>query len=126
MDPSYGRYLGPHHSTEIELEAQPSIKTTRRRVFLDSDGNGVGEGHKVELVKEELQGVQQEWIYYKSWEKTFSEEQSTSLPGRGIDIVFVHGLGDSGGRWAKQVEDSGLLDEGFRVWTLDLATIKHF
>lgn len=34
------------------------------------------------------------------------------------------GLGDSGGRWAKQVLDSNLLDEGFRVWTLDLATVS--
>jgi len=49
MDISYGRYLGPHHFGELELEADPSIQTSRRRVFLDPEGNGVGEGHEVKL-----------------------------------------------------------------------------
>lgn len=49
MDISYGRYLGPHHFGEIELEADERVKTSRRRVFLDPEGNGVGEGHEVKL-----------------------------------------------------------------------------
>ena len=46
-------------------------------------------------VKQELEGVSQPWFYYQSWEKTFTDEQTASLPGKGIDIVFVHGEFDS-------------------------------
>lgn len=48
-DPSYGRYLGPHHPKEKELELRPDLTIHRRRVFLDKDGNGVGKGHEVKL-----------------------------------------------------------------------------
>lgn len=49
FDRSYTRYLGPHHPKEVALEARPDIVSTRRRVFLDKDGNGVGAGEEVKL-----------------------------------------------------------------------------
>lgn len=48
-DLSHGRFLGPLHPDERKLEQDASVTTTRRRVFVDSNGRGTGEGAEVSM-----------------------------------------------------------------------------
>jgi hypothetical protein len=48
-DISHGRFLGPLHPDERKLEQDASVTTTRRRVFVDGNGRGTGEGAEVSM-----------------------------------------------------------------------------
>ena len=78
-DLTYGRYLMEVSPDEIKLEADPEIKTTSRRVFLEKNGKG----ENIHLKQGELDSAKgKEWIHYKIWEKG---------SGNNCDVVMLHG-----------------------------------
>lgn len=48
-DISYGRFLGPLHADERKLEQDSTVSTTRRRVFIDSNGKATGDSVEVSM-----------------------------------------------------------------------------
>lgn len=56
-DLSHGRFLGPLHPDERKLEQDPSVTTTRRRVFVDASGRGTGEGAEVSMCAFDLESL---------------------------------------------------------------------
>ena len=84
-DPTYGRYLMDISPDETKLEADPEIRTTSRRVFLEKNGKG----EVIHLKQEELDSAKgKPWIYYKIWEKG---------SGNNCDVVMLHGKSPSTG-----------------------------
>ncbi|OXG93101.1 lysophospholipase [Cryptococcus neoformans A2-102-5] len=133
-DPTYGRYLLPHHPPHLELVNDPTVSHHYRRVFLrpfDSfrsyheayDTTQIIHAEDISLTPEELDsGVKRggRWVAYSTWE--MHEPPSGGWEGggrgKGKDLVLVHGLGDYGLRYAPHIKY--FLKAGFRVIIPDL------
>jgi acylglycerol lipase len=108
-DPTYGRYLLPLTDAEQELLDDPTIRVSRRRVFIAPTGE-TAHSEIVHFTPEELHNPkEQKWLVYQVWEK----EENGGAPAEGCDLVMLHGVNDYGGRWAYHVHR--LLEYGFRI-----------
>ncbi|KAG8890957.1 hypothetical protein FRB98_002977 [Tulasnella sp. 332] len=109
-DPTYGRYLLPlsPFETALAADAELCVNTRRRRVFIEKDGS-VGVGEDITHIEADLKRVKgNKWMYYQVWTSPIGKNG----PAAGCDIIFIHGMGDYGGKWAVQV--ASLLRHGFR------------
>ncbi|WVQ89028.1 hypothetical protein IAS59_002775 [Cryptococcus gattii] len=133
-DPTYGRYLLPHHPPHLDLVNDPSISHNYRRVFLRPfnsfrsyheayDTTQIIHAEDISLTPEELDsGVKHggRWVAYSTWEMHEPPEGGWEGGGRGKgrDLVLVHGLSDYGLRYAPHIKH--FLKAGFRVIIPDL------
>ncbi|KAJ9125851.1 hypothetical protein QFC24_002635 [Naganishia onofrii] len=122
-DPTYGRYLIPPWAPEQDLDNDPNIVTTRRRIFFPlnapADSVKVEYSEDVQLVPEELSKERQRtgrWVYYKTWEMKPEALEGKEAGGRGVDMVMVHG--SCSARYAPHLRT--FLDVGFRVIVPDM------
>jgi len=93
-DPTWGRYLQPWSSYELDLESDPDIQTSMHRVFIGNQGEAL-EGETIRVVPEELnQARGRSWIFYKIW---FSAKAQKTGRAAGSDLVMLHGYGDYAG-----------------------------
>ncbi|KIR58751.1 lysophospholipase [Cryptococcus bacillisporus CA1873] len=133
-DPTYGRYLLPHHPPHLDLVNDPSVSHNYRRVFLRPfnsfrsyheayDTTQIIHAEDISLMPEELDsGVKHggRWVAYSTWEMHEPPEGGWEGGGRGKgrDLVLVHGLSDYGLRYAPHIKH--FLKAGFRVIIPDL------
>ncbi|BEJ04485.1 hypothetical protein CcaverHIS641_0203020 [Cutaneotrichosporon cavernicola] len=132
-DPTYGRYLLPHHAPTQQLMATPGVRHTFRRVFLRPfrdcktwheayNTTEIVHSDEVKLEEAEVaEGVKHggRWLFYSVWEMDEPEAGwECGGKGRGRDLVLVHGLSDYGLRYSPHVLH--FLKEGFRVIMPDL------
>ncbi|KAJ9102511.1 hypothetical protein QFC21_002911 [Naganishia friedmannii] len=96
-DPTYGRYLIPPWAPEQDLDNDPNIVTTRRRIFFPlnapADSIQVEHSEDVELVPEKLSKERQRtgrWVFYKTWEMKPEALEGKEAGGKGVDMVMVH------------------------------------
>ncbi|UOH81455.1 tubulin alpha-1A chain [Cryptococcus neoformans] len=85
-DPTYGRYLLPHHPPHLELVNDPTVSHNCRRIIHAED---------ISLTPEELDsGVKRggRWVAYSTWEMHEPPEGGWEGGGRGKgkDLVLVH------------------------------------
>ncbi|KAJ9096582.1 hypothetical protein QFC19_007114 [Naganishia cerealis] len=93
------QYLIPPWAPEQDLDNDPNIITTRRRIFFPlnapADSVHVEFSEDVELVPEELSRERQRtgrWVYYKTWEMKPEALEGKEAGGKGVDMVMVHAV----------------------------------
>ncbi|WVQ71657.1 hypothetical protein IAR50_001197 [Cryptococcus sp. DSM 104548] len=105
-DPTYGRWLLPHHPPHLALVNDLTVSHNYRRVFLPPityfkspqeawDTTQIIHAEDVKLVEDELaSGVKRggRWVAYSTWEMTSPPEGGWEGAGRGVgkDLVLVH------------------------------------
>ncbi|WOO84476.1 Caffeoylshikimate esterase [Vanrija pseudolonga] len=132
-DPTYGRYLLPHHPPTQALLDNPKVHHTFRRVFLKPNSafktweeayetTEIVYSENVELKEKEIkEGVKRggRWIFYSVWEMDEPDGGwEAGGKGKDHDLILVHGLSDYGLRYAPHVLH--FLKAGFRVIIPDL------
>lgn len=103
-DPTYGRWTMPVWEPEARLDADSSLATVQRRLFIPAgappESVDIEHAEDVKLTADELSKDRRRggrWVYYKSWEKKpQGEEQEKKMFGRGVDLCYVHGLNEYG------------------------------
>ncbi|CAH1763725.1 13546_t:CDS:2 [Entrophospora sp. SA101] len=101
QDLTYGRSALPYSPHEQTLHLPPYIHTHHEIPFSSS-------------TSPILSKLKEHFIYYQTWQLpiTITKQQ------RNVDILFVHGLNDYGGRFSEFSKQ--ILEKGFRVISIDL------
>ena len=115
-DPTFGRYLlPPSHTYEIShSKLYKDVKISRRRLFINSNGLGIGKSQEIELEERELkENANKNWVTFQTFEKINRLPKDVKA-----DLLLIHGYGDYGGKWVANAYK--FIERGFRVIAVDL------